>query len=270
MVGGSPRALGAWPSAMLSPSGRRASRESRVKRLRLRRSPRAAPSTPPTSSSRHPVPAGALRRHDPRPPIQHRPRRHRQDRTTGTQALPAGRAGIPPRRHHGPRRRRPVRHRADPPSPGKGRGNRHLLTLWSAAIKQFVDRSPDNPSAASASCAIARAIGAASASMAGAHALVCVGHRFDSDRRLHPDTHSHQAFPSASTSSSVSSGSSGGSDAREMPPTTCAQPAAGSHPPGGRRDPSSWTRWHGPAPAAPPSDQRQHRHQMRRTSVRFR
>ena len=31
---------------------------------------------------------------------------------------------------------RPVRHRADPPGPGLGRGTGHLLTLWSAAIRQ--------------------------------------------------------------------------------------------------------------------------------------
>ena len=70
------------------------------------------------------VPAGPVRRHDPRPRVQHRPRRHRQDRPARPPALPAGRPRIRPRRHHAARRRRPVRHRADPPGPGLGRRNR--------------------------------------------------------------------------------------------------------------------------------------------------
>ena len=71
-----------------------------------------------------PVPAGPVRRHDPRPGSQHRARGHRQDRPARAQALPAGRPRIRARQRPAARRRRPVRHRADPPGPGMGRGNR--------------------------------------------------------------------------------------------------------------------------------------------------
>ena len=76
------------------------------------------------------VPAGPVRRHDPRPGIQHRARRHRPDRASRQQAIPAGHPRIRDRRYPAARRRRPLRHRADPPGPGMGRRNRspaHLV-----------------------------------------------------------------------------------------------------------------------------------------------
>ena len=56
--------------------------------------------------------------------VQHRARGHRQDRPGREEAVPAGRPRIGARQCPAARRRRPVRHRADPAGPGMGRGNR--------------------------------------------------------------------------------------------------------------------------------------------------
>ena len=98
-------------------------RRTRLRRQRPRRpGPHRRHRPPP--GHRLPVPAGPVRRHDPRPRIQHRARGHRQDRPARARALPAGRPRIRARRRPAARRRRPVRHRADPPGPGMGRRNR--------------------------------------------------------------------------------------------------------------------------------------------------
>ena len=101
-------------------------RPQRRARLRRQRPRRPGPHRRHRPPPRHrlAVPAGPVRRHDPRPPVQHRARGHRQDRTARPRALPAGRPRIRARRCHAARRRRPVRHRADPPGPGLGRRNR--------------------------------------------------------------------------------------------------------------------------------------------------
>jgi hypothetical protein len=98
-------------------------RRARLRRQRPRRAgPHRRHRSPP--GHRHLVEAGPVRRHDPRPPSQHRARRHRQDRPTRPRALPAGDPGIRARGYPAARQARPVGHRADPPGPGMGRGNR--------------------------------------------------------------------------------------------------------------------------------------------------
>ena len=101
-------------------------RTQRRARLRRQRPRRPGPHRRHRPPPRHrlPVPAGPVRRHDPRPGSQHRARGHRQDRAARARAVPAGRPRIRARQRHAARRRRPVRHRADPPGPGMGRGNR--------------------------------------------------------------------------------------------------------------------------------------------------
>ena len=83
-----------------------------------------------------PVPAGPVRRHDPRPRIQHRPRRHRHHRTPGhqpyQQATPeAVLAGIMGRDDGDLSATEQIRQAQD-----QSGGTGHLLTLWSAAIRQ--------------------------------------------------------------------------------------------------------------------------------------
>ena len=85
----------------------------------------------------HPVPAGPVRRHDPRPRGQHRARRHRQDRPARARAVPAGRPRIRARRRPAARRRTTC----PPPSrsarPRNGPGEPATCShLWSAAVRQ--------------------------------------------------------------------------------------------------------------------------------------
>ena len=101
-------------------------RPQRRARLRRQRPRRPGPDRRHRPPPRHglPVPAGPVRRHDPGPGIEHRPRGHRQDRASRQEAVPAGRPRIRARQRPAARGGRPVRHRADPPRPGMGRGNR--------------------------------------------------------------------------------------------------------------------------------------------------
>jgi hypothetical protein len=78
----------------------------------------------PPAGHRNAVPPVPVRRADPGPGIQHRAHRHREHRATRASALRAGLPRIGGQSHPGPRRRGPVRHRADPARPGLDRGNR--------------------------------------------------------------------------------------------------------------------------------------------------
>ena len=84
------------------PGSPRLPRGPRRARLRREHPRRPGPHRRHRPPARHrvTVPAGPVRRHDPRPRGQHRPRRHRQDRTPRAEALPAGRPRIRPRRGH--------------------------------------------------------------------------------------------------------------------------------------------------------------------------
>ena len=83
------------------------------------------------------VPAGPVRRHDPRSPGQHRARGHRPHRPARPPALPAGHPGIGAQGRPAARRRRGVRHRADPAGPGLGRRDwspAHLVVCRDQAL----------------------------------------------------------------------------------------------------------------------------------------
>ena len=90
----------------------------------------------PPPRHRHLVPAGPVRRHDPRPGIEHRPRRHRQAAPPGNepyqQATPESvLADILQRDGNDLSATGQIRHAQE-----WAGGTGHLLYLWSAAVRQ--------------------------------------------------------------------------------------------------------------------------------------